>query len=367
MRAWLFQDHRQKQKLGDKCPWSVGWIDPAGKRRSQRRGSKSNAEKFARKIEGQLAAGTYADVSKTKWADFIAEHKSKVLGGQSVGTRAATLTALKNFQRLAKPVTMRGITTATVDGFIAARRAERVKDDKAVSPATVNRDLRHLRAVLRKATKWGYLIKCPDFTFLREPGKLPSYVTPEHFAAIYKAAITATLPAEQPFTPAAWWQGLLVLAYMTGWRIGSILALQWTDVDLNAGTALSRAENNKGRRDQQLPLHSVVVEHLKRIKSFSPIVFVWPLDRHELYEEFGRLQAVAGVKPSYGKRRYGFHDLRRAFATLNATTLSADALQALMQHKSYVTTQRYINMANQMTQAVEKLYVPEVARIAATG
>ena len=24
MKAWLFQDHRQKQKLGDKCPWSVG-------------------------------------------------------------------------------------------------------------------------------------------------------------------------------------------------------------------------------------------------------------------------------------------------------------------------------------------------------
>ena len=30
MRAWLFQDHRQKQKLGDEAPWSVGWIDPEG-------------------------------------------------------------------------------------------------------------------------------------------------------------------------------------------------------------------------------------------------------------------------------------------------------------------------------------------------
>jgi hypothetical protein len=43
MNAWLFQDHRQKQKLGDKCPWSVGWVDPDGKRKSKKIGSKSMA------------------------------------------------------------------------------------------------------------------------------------------------------------------------------------------------------------------------------------------------------------------------------------------------------------------------------------
>jgi hypothetical protein len=36
MSAWLFQDHRQKQKLGRKTPWSVGWIDTEGHRRSKR-------------------------------------------------------------------------------------------------------------------------------------------------------------------------------------------------------------------------------------------------------------------------------------------------------------------------------------------
>ena len=58
MKAWLFQDHRQKQNMGaQKCPWSVGWIDPEGKRKSKRIGSKSMAEKYRRKIEGELAAG----------------------------------------------------------------------------------------------------------------------------------------------------------------------------------------------------------------------------------------------------------------------------------------------------------------------
>ncbi len=36
MHAWLFQDTRQKQKLGDACPWSVGYYDPDGKKKSKR-------------------------------------------------------------------------------------------------------------------------------------------------------------------------------------------------------------------------------------------------------------------------------------------------------------------------------------------
>ena len=47
---------------------------------------------------------------------------------------------------------------------------------------------------------------------------------------------------------------------------------------------------------------------------------------------------------------------------MNAPILSADALQALMRHKSYQTTQNYINMSQQLDQAVETLHVPDVLR-----
>lgn len=62
---------------------------------------------------------------------------------------------------------------------------------------------------------------------------------------------------------------------------------------------------------------------------------------------------------------YGFHDLRRAFATMNAETISPNALQVLMRHKDFSTTQRYINRAHQVTKAVENLHVPDVLRKAA--
>jgi integrase len=59
---------------------------------------------------------------------------------------------------------------------------------------------------------------------------------------------------------------------------------------------------------------------------------------------------------------YGFHDLRRAFATMNADKLTADALQALLRHKSCAMTQVYMNMARQMDEAVAALHVPDVLK-----
>jgi hypothetical protein len=47
---------------------------------------------------------------------------------------------------------------------------------------------------------------------------------------------------------------------------------------------------------------------------------------------------------------------------MNAEVLSADALQALTRHQSYQTMQRYINLARQAKQAVERLHVPEILR-----
>ncbi len=65
--------------------------------------------------------------------------------------------------------------------------------------------------------------------------------------------------------------------------------------------------------------------------------------------------------------RYGFHDLRRAFATMNAADMTREALQALMRHQSSLTTERYINFARQMNPAVANLHVPEVLKLNAVS
>jgi integrase len=365
-KAWVYQDSKQIRKLGpDKASWYVGYLDPDGKRRCESCGpgafGKHNAEKLRRKREAELIEGTYRSKIRTTWADFRAEYESKILDGMEPGSRDAARYALNHFERIIKPVRMRALVSKTFADYTADRRKEEgLKPKTLVSAATVNKELRTLRAAVRKAHRWGYLHKLPEFDFLKEAEKLPTYVSPEDFAKLYEACQHAKLPGGLPYPAADWWRGLLIMAYMTGWRIGSLLALRREDVDLEAGTAVSRAQDNKGKRPVLIPLHPVIVEHLLKLPSFSPTVFPWQQNRRQLFVEFGRIQTAAGIKPAgaSGKDRYGFHDLRRAFATMNAERLTPDALQTLMQHRDYTTTKRYISIARQLDPAVQNLYVP---------
>ena len=111
-----------------------------------------------------------------------------------------------------------------------------------------------------------------------------------------------------------------------------------------------------------------MLEHLRQIPGFSPEVFPWPQSRRTLWDQFQRIQAEAGVKKTCRKNHphsksckfYGFHDLRRGFATANANNLSANQLQTLMRHSSFVITQKYINMANQLNNVTDRLEVPSL-------
>jgi integrase len=373
--AWLFQDQRQKKKLGDKAPWSVGWCE-GNKRKSKQIGTKQAAKQYKRKIEGQMAAGLYRPESPKVWKDFRTEFETRVVATTSAGNQLSVKIALDHFERLIDPSKVRAIVTATIDDYVAKRRAEEGEKGGKVSPATVNKELRHIRAALRVAHEYHYLPEVPKVRMIREPEKLLPYVTPEHFAAMYRCCDVAKKPKADEYPPGTWWRALLTFAYMTGWRIREITSLRWDDVLLDKGHAITRHKDNKGKRDELVPLHPVVVQHLRPLVDASighQLVFRWPGSDRRLWDVFREIQEAAGIhlecheehEHSPGCHVYGFHDLRRAFATCNAEMMTADALQKLMRHKDYSTTKRYINMANQLTRAVEHLHVPDVLKGAA--
>jgi integrase len=249
--AWIYQDPKQLKRYGsERASWYVGWFDPEGKKRCRSCGAgtrgKNSAQKLRDKRQAELIEGTYRKDAKKTWKEFRAEYDARFLVGMKPNTRRLTCESLKHFEDLIKPVKLAAIRTQTIDDFIALRRAMKGKQEgSTVSPASVNKDLRHLKAVLRVANDWGYLPTVPKFRMLKEPGKLPTYITPKHFAAIYGKCDQATMPTLPGIDAADWWHGLLTMAYMTGWRIGELLALRREDVNLDAGTALTRARTTR--------------------------------------------------------------------------------------------------------------------------
>jgi hypothetical protein len=55
------------------------------------------------------------------------------------------------------------------------------------------------------------------------------------------------------------------------------------------------AEDDKGERDERVKLPPVIVEHLRRLPSFDPVVFLWNRSTRQLCDEFRHLQEAAGV------------------------------------------------------------------------
>ena len=386
-KAWVHQLKAQVAKQGaDAASWYVSWTDPAGKQRRKSCGpgkvGKSAANRLADTTHSQLVTGTYAANERATRDPFFERYTKHIEGRYDAPSRKAAMLSIRTFIRVAKPKRMRGIDTAKVDEFIGKRLKEtgnrKSADGRplAVSLATVNRELRYTKAALRLAADWGFIDKVPRMRFLKPQQKLPTYVTPEHFAAMFQACEVATMPSDVPnVSPVDWWRGLLVLLYMTGWRIGQTLKLKSEDIDLEAGTALTQADANKGRRDQLLPLHPLAVEHLRPLAaSFDSRVFPWDHDNRTLWSEFARIQEAARLvddspMPKGGKNGgwYGFHDLRRGFATANAASMNLFELQGLMQHKSLETTKGYVSMAGQLNKAVQRLFVPTLPRVGQTG
>jgi len=379
-KVWVFRYGRDVAKRGDKASWYVGWYDPEGRRKAESCGpgtrGKRLAERRARQIEAALLTGTYEAPTRTTWPELRELYWRRVASQKAPGTQTQIRISLDHFERICHPGRLDRIGSGVLEDFVATRLTERgVKRGSRVSAATVNKDLRHIRAVLRAGHRWGLVARVPEVPTVREPEKLARYVTPEHFAAIYRQGCPeARLPRNprQRYEPADWWRAILVFAYLTGWRIGSILALRWENVDLEAGLATVPAEATKARRAIRTPLNGVVVDHLRPLVDFHPLVFRWCHRRDTLWEEFGRIQEAAGIRLACREdhqhtpacHTYGFHDLRRAFATENALHLAPEALREMMGHRDYTTTQRYINMARQVVGAAEQIRVPEFLRAA---
>ncbi|MBQ00823.1 MAG: integrase, partial [Acidobacteria bacterium] len=135
------------------------------------------------------------------------------------------------------------------------------------------------------------------------------------------------------------------LLLLTGARVGEILSLRWSDVDLTGG-ALRLPDSKSGRKTVLLP--EPAVEMLHAWPRFAGSPFVFPGEGHG--NRKGRHRVSLADPWAWVRRRarladVRLHDLRHAYASVavsNGQTLPV--IGALLGHTQAATTQRYAHL-----------------------
>lgn len=199
------------------------------------------------------------------------------------------------------------------------RGDQRGKEDKhkgqPIRHRGIEQDVKLLQAVLNWAVGAGWLDRNPlkGYRHQMEGSARRPIVT----ASQYEALLAVAGQIGETF------KLVLVLVHETGHRIGAVLQLRWSDIDLKAGSVKWRGEADKIGYEHVTPLTPAVLEALHTARKARKVIGDgWvvssaadpskPASRHLLRDWWQRAQELAGLPPEPGR---GWHSLRRKFAT----------------------------------------------------
>ncbi len=213
-----------------------------------------------------------------------------------------------------------------------------------LAPKTVNNSLAILGKCLRTAEEWGEVVRMPKIKPLQVPPQKFDFLSVEEANRLIRAGNDPQ------------WRAMVVVALRTGLRLGELLALDWTDIDLEASRLTVRRSvfgnqfvSPKSNRIRHIPLTDQTLRVLCAIKQPAGLVFKrrgpGPLNRKTPARVISLLCTAAGI------RQIGWHVLRHTFAShLAMGGVSMKAIQELLGHSDIRTTMRYAHLTPSILQ-----------------
>jgi integrase len=201
-------------------------------------------------------------------------------------------------------------------------------------PASVNKTMRHVLAVLRHAGM------TPCWKPLPEPWRAPvAFLAPEFMAALKAAerepGLLCGIPAGD------WWRSLLLAVWYSGARIGGCVAVETRDVLLDRGGFYVRAEFQKQRADQFFMVGEDAVAAFRKVwDAGRRLMWPWPYRREALYRTFRRICGRGGVTLGRGPGSC-FHRIRKSTASYMKAGGGDPTSQ--LGHSCSQVTQRYFD------------------------
>jgi integrase len=224
------------------------------------------------------------------------------------------------------------------------------------SPKTVNNVLTTLSVVLKTAVEWGVIERLPcSIRLLRTPKSAASFYDFDEYERLVETARTE---------PQAYLA--VLLGGEAGLRCGEIMALEWSDVDLQKRQlCVARSEWKghvtmpKGGRLRYVPLTKRLTDALRDSRHLRGARVLCdaegkPLTQKVVQVMLRRAARRANVKP-------GVHILRHTFCShLAMRGAPVRAIQELAGHQDLGTTQRYMHLSPAAIEAAIRLLEPGV-------
>ncbi len=329
-------------------------------RESSRSTRKSDAERLLKLREGAVAKGEPISLRAERITidelldDVISDYEANIKSLDMVKLSASKLKAFFGGLRASR------ITTAHVNTYITKRRGMTTRRGGPPSDASINRELSLLKRAysLAKTSTPPKALSAPHIRLLRENNAREGFIEREEYLAL-KAALTSHV------------KPILTMGYFTGMRLGEILGLRWSQVDLQRRLVRLEAADTKTRTARTIPLAEELYQALAELKAQRD--WHWR-DVEQVFVRDG--QPIKGFKRAWqtacdavglgekekreGKAVYRgllFHDLRRsAVRNLIRSGVPERVAMAISGHKTRSIFDRYnITSESDLEQAARSL------------
>jgi len=307
-------------------------------RKSTRTGDKKLAELFLKDIEVRIAKNQFGfdnpENSNIRLSEFIEKYQKYSAATKAKNTFLLDGHSLRVLKEFIGDIYLKNITYKMVEDF-KLRRIEQVKS------ASVNLELRHLKAAFEMARKWGYISSNPfrDVKQIKiKSNNLPKFLTRDQVKKLLDVI------------PEGNFKELIQLYLYTGCRRNEALELTWDDIDLENGKIFIK--ETKSGKSRIVPINSELNKILNSMDSGAEKLFTYNADY--VNRKFKKYLKKAGIKDW---QALSIHNLRHTFAShlvMSGTDLYT--VSKLLGHSSIAVTQIYAHLApDYLKVSVERL------------
>ena len=303
--------------------WWCRFTTPDGKEIRQSTGTsdRKDAEEFEAKLKQELwRQAKMGEKPRRTWEEAVVRWLEET---DHKASRRDDVNLLRWLDGQFGGLHLDAITTDRIDAAAKARGN--------VAPATKNRMLALIRAILRRAERqWGWIDRAPAVRMHSAPNQRVRWITREEADRLL-AELPEHLSVMARFTLA------------TGLRRANVTGLEWSQIDMPRRVAWIHPDQAKARKAIGIPLNADALDVLRRqIGKDDRWVFIYrgqPIEQCSTAAWYKALER-AGIED------FRWHDLRHTWASWHVQAgTPLHALQEMGGWSSFDMVRRYAHLA----------------------